>query len=823
MRLNERVIQSALDYVRAGLSVVPIRTDGSKKPPVFWTVWQSRLPSEYEIRQFFRNDVGVAIIGGVVSGNLEIIDFDRADRIDPWIALVEAKSPGLVARLSRIRTPKGGAHFYYRSETPVDGNAKLAQEPPSISAATGTPNPNTLIETRGEGGYVLAPGSPASCHPKNLTYDHVSGPEITQVSTITREERSVLLEAAKSFSTWTPVVVDRPTSSPISPGDRTRPGDDFNSRALWREILEPAGWKLVQMQGDVSHWKRPGKTDKGSSATVGHCGDCLHVFSPNAHPFDQGGTYTKFAAYTLIHHGGDYHASAAALEAMGYGDRASADREIEGFGKAVEEEKKNPTTAVEDPPPGIDLATPQKDYAKKKKPNRGDQEKYFKGKEFLPETLRRDVCDRHEFISTPVDKSGVGSTVYVYQDGCYRPNGFHVIKKTCHEILDIEAKSARFDNVVDLIRISHSTEYDNLNRQAKKLINLKNGMLDWESGKLLPHDSKYLSTFQINSKWDPSAKSEPLDKFLSEISSDHDIRFIEELMGYLMIPETSFHKSFAFVGMPGTGKSTLLKLIECWLGKENVSSVPLQVIEENKYATSGIFGKLANICTELNSSALEDAGMVKAIATGDTIEAEEKYHARFSFRPFCRLVFSANEFPHVVDRKGAFVSRMIFVEFENIFRNTKKEVKNYDEVLASRPETFPAMLNKAVTGLRRLMENGSFTQSEASKRLAIEYTRRCNSALFFFEENCKAGVEGQWLARKEFYQRYHQWARDHGLKPVSVHSCMEVIKSIRPPVTETLRDGYPGLKWVTWANGTPPTTTESEIEDFGKKDRNLDF
>lgn len=460
---------------------------------------------------------------------------------------------------------------------------------------------------------------------------------------------------------------------------------------------------------------------------------------------------------------------------------------------------------------------------RKKRADKGDCEQYFNGKEFLPEMLNRDVCRRHQFISTPIDKSGTGSTIYVYRDGCFRPDGAHTVRKLSHEILDAQAKPGRIDNIVDLVRISQSTDYDTLNPRAKELVNVKNGMLDWKEGKLLPHDPKHLSTYQLKADWDPSAKSELLDKFLSEISTPQDILFIEELIGYLMIPETSLHKSFALVGMPGTGKSTILKLIEHFLGKENVSAIPLQTLEENKYAAASLFGKLANICTELNSSALEDVGLMKAIATGDTIEAEEKYQARFSFRPFCRLVFSANEFPHVVDRKGAFVSRMIFIEFENVFRNTKKEVKKYDEVLASRPETFPAMLNRAVAGLRRVMENGAFTQSEASRRLAVEYTRRCNSVLFFFDENCKVGVEGKWIARRDFYLRYHQWSKDHGLKPVSIHSCLEVIKSIRPAIMETYRDGYPGLKWVDWTNGSAPTTTQSEIEDFGKKRTDLDF
>ena len=33
MRLNQVVIEAALEYVGAGFSVIPIKTDGSKQPP----------------------------------------------------------------------------------------------------------------------------------------------------------------------------------------------------------------------------------------------------------------------------------------------------------------------------------------------------------------------------------------------------------------------------------------------------------------------------------------------------------------------------------------------------------------------------------------------------------------------------------------------------------------------------------------------------------------------------------------------------------------------------------------------------------------------
>src|SRR5262249_18201296 len=119
----------ALAYHRAGFSVIPIKTDGSKSPALIsWKRFTEEMPSEAMIREFFANGPrGLAIICGTVSGNLETIDFDRGDLFGPWCELVEVQAPGLVARLCVVQTPRepAGYHVRYRcSAVNIPGNTK---------------------------------------------------------------------------------------------------------------------------------------------------------------------------------------------------------------------------------------------------------------------------------------------------------------------------------------------------------------------------------------------------------------------------------------------------------------------------------------------------------------------------------------------------------------------------------------------------------------------------------------------------------------------------------------------------------------------------
>lgn len=188
--------ESVSRYVESGLSVIPIKCDGTKAPSIPWKKYQAKRATQKELTAWFSkgNDTGLAIVGGRVSGNLEILDFDDETLFVPWKQIVATTNPDLVDRLPIIRTPSGGYHVYFRCSE-IGTNQKLAQLDRS--------NPKfktraTLIETRGEGGYVLAPPSPRECHPSGQAYVHYAGPGIESTPMISATERQVLLNAASS-------------------------------------------------------------------------------------------------------------------------------------------------------------------------------------------------------------------------------------------------------------------------------------------------------------------------------------------------------------------------------------------------------------------------------------------------------------------------------------------------------------------------------------------------------------------------------------------------------------------------------------------------
>jgi energy-coupling factor transporter ATP-binding protein EcfA2 len=314
---------TAVRLVAAGISVIPIIPDGKKEPAGRWKQFESRLPDPDELRSGWSGRVrGIAAIGGKVSGGLECLDFDQVGVFDRWADDIELLAPTLLRRLVIVKTPSGGYHCWYRCDQIQGNQPNLARRFPTEEELQTHPKAKSfvVIETRGEGGYALVPGSPITCHDARKPYEYspLGLPSLTDVTRITPEERQLMLDQARTFNTY---YDRRPTTRPRRDDDGITPGDDYDARGPeWSEILG-SDWKLFRGNWERGSLTRPGKKT-GSSATIGECRDeherpMLHVFSSNAGI--EPGTYGKFRAYAEIHHRGNQSEAAKALAKQGYG------------------------------------------------------------------------------------------------------------------------------------------------------------------------------------------------------------------------------------------------------------------------------------------------------------------------------------------------------------------------------------------------------------------------------------------------------------------------------------------------------------------------
>ena len=303
------VVDAAIKAAGCGLSVIPIRKQ-SKKAKTPWAKYQDNIASESEIRAMLTEDDWLAVPCGKVSGGLEVIDFDNVELYPKWVELMEEYAPSVLERLMVQKTPSGGFHALYRCKA-IQGNQRLANDEDGSVA----------IETRGEGGYILIYPTP--------DYTIIQG-KFANIPTIDEEERDVILALCRSLG-FEPVERYEYEKNPNQIPGVSKPGDQYNRQTQWDEILQPLGWTRGKTRNGRTEWARPGKkVSEGIGATTGNGdGDNLYVHTSNAPPFAPGCLYSKFGAYTVLYHGGDFYNAAKTLAGQGFGSPIQNQRQAQ--------------------------------------------------------------------------------------------------------------------------------------------------------------------------------------------------------------------------------------------------------------------------------------------------------------------------------------------------------------------------------------------------------------------------------------------------------------------------------------------------------------
>lgn len=319
-------LEVALAALDAGIPVMPIRDDGSKAPALNEWVWlRERMPSGDQVAAWFGGGSrhGLAVVCGV--DGLECLD---ADDDGVYRAMLDhGKGIGLGELLDRVRggyeerTPSDGVHLLFRSETA--GRSDKLAERPGPDPTRPKHERSVLLETRGDGGYVVVAPSGGAVHPTGRAWELVSG-GFGSIAVLSLAEREALLALARSLDEM-PAEEARRDQTPL-PVAAGRPGDAYRSAhgtlEAFAPIVEAHGWTLAYRRNGVGYFRRPGKR-QGISATFGHAGtDLFYVFSTST-ALEANRGHGPFAVYVALEHGGDWQAAARALAEEGYGERSA--------------------------------------------------------------------------------------------------------------------------------------------------------------------------------------------------------------------------------------------------------------------------------------------------------------------------------------------------------------------------------------------------------------------------------------------------------------------------------------------------------------------
>lgn len=248
-----------------------VRHDGTKAPTA-GRPWRDvdDQPTWDEIADMFADaQTGLGILTGRASGGIELLEFEgRAvaeGTYDEFCdRLIDAGMDEIWEQITSgysAVSGGGGYHFMFRVDGDCLPNTKLAQRPatPEELDAKPTERTKTLIETRGQGGFVIVPPSNGKVHPHGGAWKLTNG-SFSKIVTITTAQRDALYAIAESFDE----VASLATTYHQLPGERAGSAAELQDWVAERigvaALLEENDWTPERPRRDgQQYWTRPGK------------------------------------------------------------------------------------------------------------------------------------------------------------------------------------------------------------------------------------------------------------------------------------------------------------------------------------------------------------------------------------------------------------------------------------------------------------------------------------------------------------------------------------------------------------------------------------
>ena len=138
------------------------------------------------------------------------------------------------------------------------------------------------------------------------------------------------------------------------------------------------------------------------------------------------------------------------------------------------------------------------------------------------------------------------------------------------------------------------------------------------------------------------------------------------------------------------------------MGTENVASVSIHDLAQNRFSLIGLKDKLINISSEIGSRDLE-MELIKKLSGGDFVTADRKYKDPLSFVNTARLIINANELPRFSELNEAILERFVLIKFPRTFRDDQVNTNLLSELLAELPGIFNLVIERmsAIVELER--------------------------------------------------------------------------------------------------------------------------
>lgn len=344
---------------------------------------------------------------------------------------------------------------------------------------------------------------------------------------------------------------------------------------------------------------------------------------------------------------------------------------------------------------------------------------------------------------------------------------------------DFQPDTTAVNHVLDALRAVSHRPRDSFNPPcwldgegppAHELVACRNGLLHLPSGELLEHTPRFFTRNALAFDYDAAALAPARWlAFLETLWPEEPeaIALLQEVFGYVLIPDTSQQKIFLMVGPTRSGKGTIARVLTELVGPPNICAPSLSDFGET-FGLESLLGKQLAILSDVrldgkaNHAAIAES--LLRISGEDTVTVKRKHRTAWDGRLAVRFLLLSNLMPRFSDASPALANRFVPLLMDQSFLG-KEDPDLTGKLLAE----LPGILNWAVEGWRRLHERGRFALPPSSREAIQQLIELAAPVATFLREECELDVEAE-VPKTELFERWKDWCIRNGSLPGALNS-----------------------------------------------------
>lgn len=320
----------------------------------------------------------------------------------------------------------------------------------------------------------------------------------------------------------------------------------------------------------------------------------------------------------------------------------------------------------------------------------------------------------------------------------------------------------------------------------KNLLPMQNGILNLQDKSIIPHSFTHHFKWCLPFEYNPEFECPTIMDWLkTSTNNDPEVIEIIRCCFYLaLIGSKHTQKFMELLGVGGTGKSTLVRLLTMLLGDENHVATDLKNLEQNRFESATLYGKRLVVISD-SSRYGGEVSALKAITGGDPIRFEKKQQQQGnSFIAECFVVIASNEAIQSSDYSSGLTRRRIPVNFNR--RVTDEEKARWEDqggIESAMEKELPGLLNwvlaldekqvnKTLGGLNGTMSKAQREHYVETNKLAAWLDDRCivdeKNSIYTGDSFKIRDQEVHNNIRTKLYPNYQDWCEDKAVKPLAV-------------------------------------------------------